>query len=610
MVPLALLATFVALCASANLHSSATYDETGHLPCGFTYLTRADYRMGPEHPPLVRALAALPLAWIGPVVSPEAERAYAASVERYNAVWIFADRLLYRDNDPATLLVPARLVITLLGAVLGVIVYGFARMLFGAAGAAVALALFCLDPSFIAHASLVTTDVGSVLFFTLALFLAWRCCQRLTPARVVGCGLAVGAALASKLSAVLLPPTIALAMLVYRLPRRPWRVGRRAQIEARWRQLVVLGGVLLAIGVVAWGGLWGAYRFRYRATAEAGPTLPLAELSDRIALAKAQRRAVERGADPEALPAAAVAEDARVAGPGASVDVLRWLSAHRVFPEAYVYGIGIAQAYGQLRSSYLLGELSPIGRRSYFPIAFLVKTPLPTLVLFAAGIACALAGGPRRRRMALFLLTPVVFYGAIAVSANLNIGHRHLLPIYPPLFVLAGAAGDVLWRRGALGRAAVAGALLVLALGTLRVHPHFLTYFNAIAGGPANGHRWLLDSNSDWGQALPDLKAWMTANGVARINLCYFGTAEPAAYGIDAVPLPGSVYQELPGLGTIGHPASLPVLPGWVAISATNLYGLYQPAALRRFYAFLRDKEPVARPGNAIFVYRVEEWGR
>jgi hypothetical protein len=100
----------------------------------------------------------------------------------------------------------------------------------------------------------------------------------------------------------------------------------------------------------------------------------------------------------------------------------------------------------------------------------------------------------------------------------------------------------------------------------------------------------------------------MTAHDVARINLCYFGTADPAAYGIDAVSLPGNVYLDVPGIGRIGRPAEYPVVPGWVAISATSLHGLYQPESVRRFYAFLERETPVAKPGNAIFVYRVEAW--
>jgi hypothetical protein len=138
------------------------------------------------------------------------------------------------------------------------------------------------------------------------------------------------------------------------------------------------------------------------------------------------------------------------------------------------------------------------------------------------------------------------------------------------------------------------------ALGTLRLHPHYLAYFNELAGGPAHGWRYLVDSNLDWGQDLPGLKAWMDTRGVPRIKLSYFGSADPAYYGIDADLLPGYMAP---------HPTRVTreVRPGdLVAVSATNLQGVYLDPADRPLMERFRSRKPLARIGYSIFIYRAD----
>jgi 4-amino-4-deoxy-L-arabinose transferase-like glycosyltransferase len=609
----ALLVLFLGLCASGIRASSATYDETEHLPAGYSYLAHGDFRLAPDHPPLLRALAALPLLVRPPVVGAAAARAYDEAFRTPEAVWVYGWELLYRDNDPTRLLVPARLVIAGLGAVLGLVVFSFARALFGVGGGLVALALHCLDPSILAHAGLVTTDLGAALFFAAALYLAWRCCERLTAGRVLACALAVAGACAAKHTGLLVLPAIALAGLVSHLGAAPWPVGRTGDrvVAARGARLAVLAGLLVVLVVAGWAGVWAEYGFRYRAAREGAGGFDVEAGIGEVARGAAWRRAALRGARLDAVPRAEIDADARVHGAGLTGAVVGVAARARLLPEAYLYGLTVTAARSALRAGYLRGERSLLGWRGYFPIAFLVKTPLPTLGLVVAGALVASRLAPSRRRALAFLLLPPLLYFAVAVSSNLNIGHRHLLPVYPPLFVLAGGVAEAARRRDAVGRAAagaVLAAVLLLALGTLRVAPYFLTYFNAVAGGPAGGRRWLVDSNLDWGQALPQLRAWMAANGVARVNLAYFGTADPAAYGIDATVLPGTLSVDVAGIGRLGRPSGRPVLPGHVAVSATLLQGLY----LRdpETYAFLRERPPLAVAGNAIFVYRVEKWGR
>ena len=153
---------FVMLAWPALRENSATYDETTYVPAGFTYVTRGDFRLNPEHPPLVKALFALPILPLSPSISAETERAFdAAPGDRNNAQWIFGYRFLYRDNQPEPLLLRARLVALLLTSGLVLIVFVWARELFGTAGALFAASLITLDPNFLAHGALATTDATS-----------------------------------------------------------------------------------------------------------------------------------------------------------------------------------------------------------------------------------------------------------------------------------------------------------------------------------------------------------------------------------------------------------------------------------------------------------------
>jgi hypothetical protein len=200
-----------------------------------------------------------------------------------------------------------------------------------------------------------------------------------------------------------------------------------------------------------------------------------------------------------------------------------------------------------------------------------------------------------------FVWLPVAVYVGFALSRDLQIGHRHLLPILPFLLVAAGeAAGALLrWRRK-VGVALVGLLGAWYAAGTLHNHPHHLAYFNEAAGGPTNGWTVLVDSNLDWGQDLKRLKAWMTARGVRKIKLSYFGSADPAYHGVDCERLPGYSAPHPPRITREIRPGDV------VAVSATNLQGVYLDPDDRPLMERLRRLEPVGRAGRSILVYRAD----
>jgi hypothetical protein len=181
----------------------------------------------------------------------------------------------------------------------------------------------------------------------------------------------------------------------------------------------------------------------------------------------------------------------------------------------------------------------------------------------------------------------------------MNIGVRHLLPIYPLLLIAIGMAAARMWAARPRTTAVVlALAGIGLAIETLSAYPNFIPFFNTMAGGSRGGLRLLSDSNLDWGQDLPLLAAWQRANPNQKLYLAYFGTADPAYYGIRYVNLPAG-YQLGPPTGRIDS-------PGVIAISATLLQGTYDRDRLgRSLYHWLADREePFAVLGGSIYLFR------
>jgi hypothetical protein len=554
----------VGLSVQAMRGNSATFDEGAHLPAGYTHLVLSDHRLNPEQPPLVKLLAALPLLAVHPVVRLD-DRAWILGRQ-----WEFGQRFLYRWNDADRLLFLGRLPIVALACLLLVVVFFEARRRFSPVAAATAVFLAALSPDVLAHGALVTTDMGFALFFFLTVVAFARLVERATLRRLLATGLAAGCAFATKFSGPLLVPTLLLLGLVVSLDAGPIEtaLGRPARpVTGSGPRLRHVAGLLLATFALALVCVWGSYGFHYA-------------LSPVPSVRAAERAVLERP----------------VTGPAQGVAVA--LARAHLVPEDYARGLLFVLTHSEARPTFLLGHLSDHGFPQYFLVSFLLKSPVPLilLTLLAAGRAIRLP-----RRDALFLWLPVIVYLAFTATRGLQIGHRHLLPIYPFLFVAAGeVVAHLLSRRRTLG---VVAALVLggwYAGGTLRTHPHYLAYFNEIGGGPANGFRLLVDSNLDWGQDLKRLAAWVRENDVERLKLSYFGSALPAYYGIDSEALPGYTAPH------VTH-VTREVRPGDVAaISATNLQGVYLAPEDRRLMERFRRLAPIGRAGYSILVYRAD----
>jgi hypothetical protein len=557
------VALFAGLAVDSLRRSSATYDEPAHLSAAWTHLALHDYRLSPDHPPLVKSLAAVPLLFLD-VKMDERDEAWEE-----HAIWRFARRWLYQWNDADRLLFWGRLPIVALAASLAVAVFRWTRARLGRAAAFLAFFLAVLSPELLAHGQLVTTDLGAAAFVFLAVAAFDAALERTTPVRVLLAGAALGAALATKFSALGLLPILLAVAAARVLDPRPLVLRARGErlVERRSARAAALLALLAALVPVAVLVIWAAYGFR--GSFGADPGLAASFPWDGL-----------RESDPVVHRA---------------VDAARSLS---LLPEPYLFGFLRFFEHSEARRAFLLGQLSDTGFPHFFLVSFAVKTPLPLLLLFALALLGRGRDSFRPGALAAAWL-PLLVYAALTQTRGLNIGHRHLLPLYPFVFVVAGAAGAWLPRRfGRPGAVLLAALLGWYAWGTLRVHPHALAYFNETVGGPAGGWRVLVDSSLDWGQDLSRVEPWMKAHGIERYKLSYFGTASPAHHGITGEMLPGYSSPRAPHV-------TREVSPGDVlAVSATNLQGVYLDGEDQALVARIRDLAPTGRIGYSILVFR------
>lgn len=248
----------------------------------------------------------------------------------------------------------------------------------------------------------------------------------------------------------------------------------------------------------------------------------------------------------------------------------------------------------QGRASFLAGRHSTTGFLLYFPAALALKTPTAALLLAAGTVIGCLR---RPARDGFWLLFPAFAYFALACGVKTQLGVRYILPVYPFLCVAAGCGAASLWSCGKWRRALAAALLAWQAASVLRCAPDQLAYFTDLAGGPARGVDWLVDSNLDWGQGLAELGAELSRRGSPVVYLSYFGVADPSAYGIRYLPL-GWVSNVARREGAAQPAPGAPVL---LAVSATNRQGVYY--ANPESWSWLSSRAPVFTAGHSIFLY-------
>lgn len=560
---------FIALSLWEMADESITTDELVHLSAGYTYLAQGDYRMNPEHPALAKILAAAPLMFMR-LRWPAEDEFWKKGLQ-----WQFGYKFLYQSgNDPDLILFWSRVPMIFWGLLLLGSVYAVSQQLFGPRGGFISLVLVTFCPIVLGHAHLVTTDVpiAAMLFLTATVF--WRFAEGPTVAGAIVAGLVLGGALAVKYSAVMLGPALVWFLLVAWVKRAKEARQETPVWSTRLRAILRWAGLLLIIGTISIGVIWACYRFRYRASPG------------------------------ESFQFSWSFEGTKDSTIGKAAGFAR---AHRLLPEAYLNGFAYMFENAQVRNAYALGMHSKMGWWWYFPFAFLVKTPLPTLILMAWGLWASLRRYGARLGPDYFLVIPLIIYWVLAIASSMNIGLRHVMPVYPIMATLAGGVplGGTVGRCTLLAKRGVLAMLALVAGGCLVAGPYYLAYFNLPSTLAFDRHFMLTDSNIDWGQDLKRLKKWMDREGIPKIKLMYFGNASPRHLVLD--------HER-------HHAANMYQLyePEWnwtndfkagdyVAIGATNYSGVVLGPSTDYYVKRLGHLKPIATLGHSILIYRLPE---
>jgi len=538
--------------------TSATIDEPAHILAGHRYWQCGDFGINPEHPPLLKLLAAAPLnsrQFIEP--NWDCGSRITPKEETFNA-----GALYLANNDADSVLVPARLTAALMSLLLAVLVFLAAREMFGRWEALTALALLAFEPNLIAHGSLVTTDMALTATLFAAVFALYRYLKNPSAVRFLMVGLAVGLTLAAKHSGILILPILFLLIASDVLLYSQSKILTRRFVSQIFRPAAAFVGIVF-VGFVL---LWAAYGFRYNSlpnTAERPSSVQefLANMPGGIRNSKPMRtvKAIDR---------------------------------IKILPESYALGLADVVATNS-REMVLFGKFYPTGRWFYFPAAFSIKTSIALLVLLALSLMTFKLYRERQREM-LFLLVPPFLFFAVSLTSGMNIGIRHILPVYP-FFIVTAAAGICLWCRKYPSLRYVLIALLIFHAATaFRTAPNYLAFANDFWGGTNNTHRLLDDSNVEWGQNLKLVNEYIARENIKDCWIAGFGSDDIVSHYQPCRIIPIG----LTTTGRIAEPVP-PVIEGTFFLSSAFL-----PPRSGNEYLSVVKSEPVALIGGSILVYR------
>lgn len=540
---------------------SLTWDEDDHMFAGYEMWKAGDYGLNPEHPPLVKLLATLPLLGEKMWVPPLQHRDFKIEAYQDGREW-----LARNDGASQRLVFRMRMAAGLLAVALSLVVFFAAREWFGTAAALIALVLVVFDPNILAHSALVTTDVGVTLFFLASIYTFYRYVKKPTIARLLIAAVVAGLLLATKHSGILFAPMLVVLIAYEILTAAKGTRGRVAlRLTGAFAAIVILGVIVL----------WAFYGFRYAAR-PAGLAL-----------------------------STSLADYVKPLAPFEQSAVLGFAHLH-LLPESYLMGLVDVKRMAQFYPTFILGRQLAHGVWWYFPIVIAVKTTLGLLALVLISFYALLTRKLNKPREVAFILLPWFVYLAIAMASGMNIGSRHILPLYALAAILVGGSVVALstkrkawiWICGILIAAHIASALAVF--------PNDMAYANVAWGGPQNLHNLLSDANVDWAQQLYSVKKWQDRHPNEECWFAYFAYPEvdTATYGIRCHHLPNAttLWQ-----GTLAYGApdiTPPVIHGTILISAGELSGCEWASEALNPYRNFQSLKPDESIDDAVFVYR------
>jgi hypothetical protein len=591
-----LLAAFALASWTAVLTKSAAIDDPTHAVAGWMQLARGDFRVNPDEPPLLKFAAARAIA------------GYELPVNKHADLWprVLDDpagespqwcrAVLYDHDGGATavdaLLARSRIVMIGIGVLLGAAVGWWSWKIGGPTAAVVAVALYAVSPTFIGHAALLNGDVAMSLAMLATLYAAWRVGRKASIIRIAILALCAGVTLSLKFSGPLVLFIVALVIAARVFVPAAWPLFGRMWRPWWGRPLVALIVIIVMLGG-AIGVLWGTYGFRFRPAPDAGASMNMSGLVEKVGSSEAKNSS--RGNKRLA------AQPAETQSP--FVAIAMFADAKHLLPQAWIYGL--LETYRGLLSrpsAFMLDQSRRGGWWYYFPFAMIVKTPM-AMLLTAPIVVLALFGALKRARVpseatmwtATCLALPVVLYLMILFIVPIDFGMGRVLPVCPLLLIIVGVAVS-LWAQRSRSAVWVI-ALLVIGAGaeTVLAYPHYVPFFNAGAKALQSGVHLLGESNVDVGQDLPLLAKWQAAHADRKLYVSYYGPADPAIYGIKAI----NVRKE--GLDQRGKwPVEKDAV---IAVSAAHLQGFGIEPELRPLYSQLRDRDPLMILGGSIYLY-------
>jgi 4-amino-4-deoxy-L-arabinose transferase-like glycosyltransferase len=547
------------LCLSIR-QESQTWDEANHIYAGYRSWTDADFGLNPEHPPMVKLLATTPLL-SSPLTKPELEDRFFKE-----DAFLGGKQFLYQNNADEILL-RTRLAAATFTLLLALIVFLGTKEMFGTGAAFIALTLLVFDPNLLAHGALVTTDAALSCFMFASVYAFYRYVKAPSVWRLSVVGIATGFALAAKHTGLLVLP-ILLLLSIYEVIRN-WNKVEPQTTKGLGRQVLKLAGSMIVITVLAVAILWAFYGFRYVARPTGLQLNP---------------------------PLSAYVHDLKPH----EIWLVSTMARFHVLPESYLYGLADVRLTANFYTSYVLGKIYAHGVWFYFPIAFLIKSTIGFMALLLLCVAAITTRRLKCWREILFLVIPPIFYLIVAFTVGMNIGVRHILPVYVFLSVLIGGAAWALLRQNRNLTYLVVALLLIHGISSLRTFPVYIAYANELWGGPSNTYKYLTDSNVDWAQQLKATKHYLDQRGVRDCWFAYFaeGVADFKYNGIPCKPLPTVVTLWL------NEQTDVPVsIDGPVLISAGTLSGFeFGPRSLNPYEQF-KGLAPTQVIQHGVFVF-------
>ena len=583
ILPIIIIVCALALALGSVWEDSLIVDEIPHVGAGYSYWATGDMRLNPEHPPLVKDLAGLPLQSMNLEDEPTfASRFWNTDI---NGQWDFGRQLIFQSgNDADKITHAAKLPVFIFFILAAWLLFKWTKARYGFWPGIIGLTLFTFSPTVLAHARFVTTDLAAAWGVLTATFFFLRYLEKPTWKNLLIAGLIFGLAQLTKFSVFLLVPYFGLLATI-------WALVKSANFLAGTR--VILGTVLLMVvgyALVVWP-VYGLHTRNYPVE------LQQRDMHSQIGYAKPEfaRKLVLELADKPYL---------------------------RAFDQ-YLFGLlMVNQRQAGGNTIYYRGEVVQSGGPSYFPLVYFIKETIPFWILtllalhslFIGNWKLSAQGRPATGRKTInsirghfpefAMLLWLIIYWGVSIQSKLNIGVRHLLPIYPFTIILVAGGTALIIRNSKLEiRNLLIFASIILLFWhvseNLRIYPYYLAYFNQLAGGPANGHKVVVDSNLDWGQDLKRLADFVEENGIETIEVDYFGWSDPYYYlGQKIRWLHAGKYHSAAEFKASSQS------DGWLALSATFKQNSKQNPATS--YDWLDAYNPVAVIGHSIFVYHVK----